>query len=551
MLHKQIRLFLQWTWLALLLLGTSAYADIDQALNKSVTASSALQAASNVVDNNASTRWESAHGVDPSWLQVDLGATAMLSSVIIDWEAANAADYQILGSSNGSNWTVLSTRTGGTFGNRSDTLAVTGAYRYVRMLGTKRSAGNNWGYSIFSMKVMGFTEPPAVVNLAANKVATASTSSQAASNAVDVNASSRWESAHGVDPSWISVDLGGVYPLIEVAIDWEAANAANYQIQGSTNGTVWTTLASRNGGTFGNRTDSVSVTGSYRYVRMYATARSAGNNWGYSIFEFKVYGVGVSTASWQMVWDDEFANATIDTNKWAYEVNCDGGGNNEQQCYTDRPSNSFTSGGLLHLVARQEAYGGKPFTSARLRTKNLADWKYGRMEVRAKMPKGQGMWPAIWMLPTQSLYGSWPMSGEIDIFEAVNSGAAGANNIYGTIHYGNPWPNNSHTGSPYVPPTNIWDNFYTYSVEWEQGEIRWYVDNVLYGTKVQSEWFTPNGSGAAPFDQLFHMILNVAVGGDWPGAPNAQTTFPQEMVVDYVRVYRCSGDAATGKGCKK
>lgn len=281
---------------------------------------------------------------------------------------------------------------------------------------------------------------------------------------------------------------------------------------------------------------------------------------------------------WSLVWSDEFDGTSIDSSKWSHEKNCTGGGNNELQCYTDRSDNSFVANGTLSIVAKKETFSGpgkiddeegynaadtsvtRDYTSARLRSKNKGDWKYGRMEINAKMPQGQGIWPAIWMLPTEWKYGAWPLSGEIDIFEAVNSNTGTfGNTVHGTLHFGRAWPNNSYIGEQYVPPKNIWDEFHTYAVEWEDGEIRWYVDHTHFATQTKEGWFTyywngesqgyKIGEGAAPFDQLFHLILNLAVGGNWPGNPNAQTSFPQKMEVDYVRVYECSKDKITGKGC--
>lgn len=245
-----------------------------------------------------------------------------------------------------------------------------------------------------------------------------------------------------------------------------------------------------------------------------------------------------------------------------------GGGNNELQCYTTSAENAFVSNGYLNITALKKPTQGpgkfdddpaynpqdtsvsRDYASARLRSKNKGDWRYGRMDIRAKLPQGQGIWPAIWMLPTASAYGAWPLSGEIDIMEAVNTNAAGANAVYGTLHYGNPWPNNKYTGANISPATPIWQEFHTYSVEWEAGEIRWYVDNNHYATQVESGWFTAASSKpGAPFDQAFHMILNLAVGGEWPGSPNGQTQFPQTMQVDFVRVYQCAQDTTSGKGC--
>ncbi len=262
---------------------------------KPVTASSNLQPASNAVDGNAGTRWESTQGVSPSWLAVDLGSAKSLTQVVIDWEAANAASYQVQGSNDNTNWTTLKSVTGGAFGNRTDTNAVSGTYRYVRIYCTERSAGNTWGYSIFELKVYG-TNPPVSSSSAASvgpltiATATASTQLTPATNAVDKNSGTRWESAHAVDPTWLTVDLGAARNLATIAIDWEAANAANYLIQGSNDNTNWTTLVTKTGGTFGDRTDTANLSGSYRYVRIYGTARSAGNQWGYSIWEVRLTG---------------------------------------------------------------------------------------------------------------------------------------------------------------------------------------------------------------------------------------------------------------------
>lgn len=293
---------------------------------------------------------------------------------------------------------------------------------------------------------------------------------------------------------------------------------------------------------------------------------------------------------WQMVWNDEFDGSSIDTNKWTHEINCDGGGNQEEQCYTDSAENSFVADGMLNIVALPAPEGSaKPYTSARLNTKGTQSWKYGRFEMRAKLPAGQGAWPAFWMLPTDEVYGGWPRSGEIDIIESVNL-KAGTNeggseaNVYGTLHYGKEWPDNSFSGQSYLLPDglNPADDFHTYAIEWQEGEIRWYVDNYLYATQRKSTvrynskdepvglshrgWFTENFnivSGEletqwenAPFDQRFHLLLNFAVGGNWPASVNDTgidaSAFENgnSYIVDYVRVYQCQQDTLTGKGCE-
>jgi beta-glucanase (GH16 family) len=271
------------------------------------------------------------------------------------------------------------------------------------------------------------------------------------------------------------------------------------------------------------------------------------------------YDGDITSKGWELVWSDEFLNNAVDSAYWNHEVNCWGGGNNEQECYVADAKNSFVSNGLLNIVALADNPSGlvggpendptivsKPYSSGRLNTSGLADWKYGRIEARARLPFGQGLWPAIWMLPAESLYGAWAQSGEIDIMEAVNLGADN-NTVYGTLQYGAAWPNNVSSGTHYDLPVSAWDTFHVYAIEWEEGEIRWFVDDVHYAT--QRNWYSKDHPYPAPFDQRFYLVLNVAVGGAWPGPANAQTTFPQTMLVDYVRVYRCSHDPQTGKGC--
>jgi len=306
--------------------------------------------------------------------------------------------------------------------------------------------------------------------------------------------------------------------------------------------------------------------------------------------DFTVVDPSEPVSDWQLVWSDEFDGNAIDTNKWTHEVNCAGGGNNEQQCYTDDPANSFLADGMLHIVALPAEEGAeKAYTSARLNTRYKGDFKYGRFEMRAKLPSGQGSWPAFWMLPTDYVYGGWPKSGEIDIMEAVNLKVADADgnvesNIYGTLHYGREWPNNVNSGKAYALPdgVNPADDFHTYAIEWQEGEIRWYMDGYLYATQRQSQvrydskgqavglshrgWFAEyydqiTGElstywNTAPFDQEFHLLLNLAVGGDWPenvnnlGIDADAFANGQEYVIDYVRVYECASDPDTGRGCE-
>ncbi len=278
-----------------------------------------------------------------------------------------------------------------------------------------------------------------------------------------------------------------------------------------------------------------------------------------------------SGGEWQLVWSDEFEGDEIDRDKWGFETNCAGGGNNELQCYVDTPENAFVQDGALHIRAYNEEVEGydgwfgtsgnwvtRHYSSARMRTLNRGDWIYGRIEVRARLPYGQGIWPAIWMLPSGNVYGGWPHGGEIDIMEAVNLRTGGANNnrSFGYMHFSNVNGQLGSSGSGYDPGSDLVDEFHTYALEWEQGELRWYIDDIHYLTQRQSVWShcgrpgaSAQRSPAAPFDQDFHLLINLAIGGNWPGSPDSTTTWPQTFIIDHVRVYECSADPATGRGC--
>ena len=244
---------------------------------------------------------------------------------------------------------------------------------------------------------------------------------------------------------------------------------------------------------------------------------------------------------WVLVWHDEFNGSEIDLSKWSFEVNGWGGGNNELQYYTDRSNNARIEDGSLIIQANQERFSGsdgqREYTSARLRTLNQGDWLYGRMEARIQLPTGQGLWPAFWMLPTDWVYGGWAASGEIDIMELVGHES---NVVHGTLHYGGSWPENTYSGSGFTSTESFANDYHTFAVEWEENEIRWYVDEALVST--QNSWYSAVAAYPAPFNQRFHILLNVAVGGNWPGNPDATTVFPQQMKVDYVRVFQRDGE---------
>ena len=240
-----------------------------------------------------------------------------------------------------------------------------------------------------------------------------------------------------------------------------------------------------------------------------------------------------------LVWSDEFDGERLDPQRWFFETgdgsqySLVGWGNDELQWYL--PDSALVENGLLLVTARRESESGYDYTSARLHSRGRFAFRYGRIEARIRLPGGQGLWPAFWLLPQEDTYGTWAASGEIDIMEARNLGGTGGNTVFGTLHYGGVSPDNVFSGNEYVVPGSATDEFHLYALEWDPNEIRWYVDDVLYA--MQNFWHTASAAYPAPFDQPFYILLNVAVGGRFPGAPSPATEFPVTMEVDYVRVY--------------
>lgn len=251
-----------------------------------------------------------------------------------------------------------------------------------------------------------------------------------------------------------------------------------------------------------------------------------------------------SAQTWTLVWSDEFngaSGAAVDGTKWVLETGGGGWGNNELEYYTNSTRNASTDGsGNLVITAIRETlarkfrcwYGQCQYTSARLKTQGKFNQAYGRFEARIKIPYGQGIWPAFWMLGNNIGTAGWPNCGEIDIMENIGREPAIA---HGTIH-GPGYSGANGIGSAYTLSSGPFsDTFHVFAVEWEPNVIRWYVDGNLYQTRTPAD--LPAGASWV-FDHPFFMLLNVAVGGYWPGNPDATTTFPQKMYVDYVRVYR-------------
>ncbi len=255
-----------------------------------------------------------------------------------------------------------------------------------------------------------------------------------------------------------------------------------------------------------------------------------------------------------LVWSDEFdgpSGSAPDPKKWTYDLGGEGWGNNELETYTNRRENSHIENGNLVITARKENFEGsdhiaREYTSARLKTQGLFTQAFGRFEARIKIPQGQGIWPAFWMLGDNIKTIGWPKCGEIDIMENIGKEPA---TVHGSIH----GPLSNGTSTDLTAPAklasgkNFYENFHIYAVEWEPAEIRFYVDQTLFATYTPQSQINIPGSTAPPtpseiagswvFDHPYFLLLNVAVGGDWPGPPDATSAYPQSMLIDYVRVY--------------
>lgn len=235
----------------------------------------------------------------------------------------------------------------------------------------------------------------------------------------------------------------------------------------------------------------------------------------------------------KLVWSDEFnRNGLPDSTKWNYETGGDGWGNHEAEYYTARrPGNARVENGMLIIEARKEKWGNREYTSARLVTKGKGDWKYGRIEVRAKLPGGRGTWPAIWTLGSATPL-KWPDDGEIDIMEHVGFDLG---IIHGTIHCKKYNHVLGTQKSAVIPVKDCMDAFHVYAMEWNAESLSIFVDNDKYFTFRNEH----SGYAAWPFDGPLYLLLNIAIGGDWGGQKGIDDAiFPQQMLVDYVRVYQ-------------
>jgi beta-glucanase (GH16 family) len=272
-----------------------------------------------------------------------------------------------------------------------------------------------------------------------------------------------------------------------------------------------------------------------------------GGDDGWVIPSFSGYQSPNSYNGYDLVWSDEFDGSQLDSSDWSFEIGTgfEGGwGNNELQYYTDR--NLYLKDGMLVIRADEESFGGRSYTSSRIKTQGKQNFQYGRIDIRARMPEGQGIWPALWMLGENINQVSWPYCGELDVMEMVGGGNGKDNRTVGTAHWNAGGLDASYSpanfGSEKILPENLSANFHVYSIVWTSYRITWYVDDVQYHVMA-----IDNSASLAAFQKQFFMIFNVAVGGDWPGSPDSYTVFPQRMVVDYIRVFQDENGSTGGQ----
>lgn len=239
----------------------------------------------------------------------------------------------------------------------------------------------------------------------------------------------------------------------------------------------------------------------------------------------------LSYPNYTLVWSDEFNGSGLSSD-WTYDLGTGswGWGNNELQYY--KQDNAVVADGILTITAKNETFNTSNYTSSRLKTQGLKSWKYGRIDVRAALPYGQGLWPAIWMLGDNINSAGWPACGEIDIMELIGGAGANDRTVHGTVHWSNSGSHAQYGGSKTLASGKFADNFHVFSIVWDANSIHWLLDNVEYHSIDTSP------AEMSEFREKFFIILNVAVGGNWPGSPDATTTFPQKMFVDYVRVFQ-------------
>ncbi|MGW0883591.1 discoidin domain-containing protein [Streptomyces sp. NPDC002671] len=551
------------------------------------------------VDGNGSTRWSS-NFADDAWIRIDLGSRIRVDRVSLDWEAAYGKRYVLEVSDNGTDWTPFYTETAGTGGSvtaHTYPQEVTG--RYVRLRGLER--GTPFGYSLWSFKVYGGEPAPASTSrtdLALNHPAYSDYYQDAGHSPAfltdggwpaDLKGdTSRWSSDWNTD-RWVSVDLGTQSTIDSMDLYWEAAYAVDYQLQVSDDNRTWRTVYEPSPAEIAARRADVTspsdaaglhdtvklpspVTG--RYVRMLGKERRSFYNpapataqFGYSLYEFQVWGTGGSdlaaypalpadqSGTYRTTFFDDFTGAALDRSKWRVvrtgtEL---GSVNGESQAYTDSTDTVRTQGGSLILKANYckgctRAGGGTyDFTSGRIDTHTHLDFTYGRVSARMKLPVGDGFWPAFWLLGSNvdDPSVSWPASGETDIMENI-----GYPDWTSTSLHGPGYAADGNIGARQTYPNGgTADQWHTYAVEWTPTAMRFHVDDRLVQETTRNKLESTRGKWVFDHDQ--YVILNLALGGAYPAGWNHVTSpywgLPQSSVdriaaqgaqaeIDWVRV---------------
>lgn len=303
--------------------------------------------------------------------------------------------------------------------------------------------------------------------------------------------------------------------LGKINVTSSATNASNYKIEFGDGNVVENTS--------GNASHTYTQEGTNSYtLKVFATSST-----GHSIGDFKTFNVLVNPGGMSLVWSEDFnTDGAPDSSKWGYDIGrgSNGWGNGESQYYTNRAENVKVENGFLKITAKKEIFSGAQYTSARIKTQNKFDFKYGVVEVRAKLPQGGGTWPAIWMLGTNFSTVGWPNCGEIDIMEHVGNSQ---NNIHGTLHYPGNSGGNGNGNS--ISVSNVSTQFHIYKLEWNATHLKFFVDDV--------EFHSVSNSSNIPFNHEFFFIINVAMGGNFGG--NIDAGFTQSTLeVDYIKVYQ-------------
>ncbi len=329
----------------------------------------------------------------------------------------------------------------------------------------------------------------------------------------------------------VSVNVETISKTAEAGSDFESLSTTIEIAPGQTKQTVPITILADDVKEI-DETFSVLISGAVNATIKFEMATILIKDFDEAVYTEDGYETASNQAGYNLVWSDEFDGEVLDASSWTYEMGngCNkdlcGWGNNELQSYSDQPENIKLEDGKLIITALEE-----PYTSARIITQDKREYKWGRIDIRAKLPKGQGIWPAIWMLGENINEVSWPACGEIDIMELVGHTP---NISHGTAHWGNSGEGSQFQGSSFSLSQDFADQYHVFTLLWKNNSMQWHVDETLFHTIT-----TDNTQGFNyPFNNEFFFIMNVAIGGNWPGEPDETTVFPQTMEVDYIRVFQ-------------